>query len=621
MARAKLMILIATATAAVATGAAATAHGATFSTPVKLTGPAGGEPSIATDRKGNVYVDGPQGIPAGANDEAGVGFWASHDDGSTWGPGQNLGSFLGGGDSDVITTPDGTVYIDDLEAIAAEVCKSTDHGATFDSVGPVPDPDHCSHVGQGQAGPSDDRPWLTSDPQGRVYLTYHEFVSAQPLIFRSDNGGSDSFTAGPCGSIITDPTIEANTPTDITGGTLVAKPVTDAAGNLYVLFTTTTQQQNAQAFSQSQPSGTFSQLYLAVSKDHCASFTDHTIYDGASKGTNQTQFGDIFNAITVDGAGNLYTIGTGYVNSPTAFSPTANVFLFTSTDQGQTWSAPKLIGSTNAAHMLPAAVGGPKAGQLAVGYFQTVNGKTDPNDLGGEWAYTTAETGNATNAAPDFTYADVNPGFIYHHGQICNAGILCGTVPGGPSDRSLLDFTAATIDAANCPLFTFAGNPTGTPSTNSGSNTNNYVTRQLSGCFQTAAATSVNSTGAAATIPGAAQLLLSGAISHGRPGGAVLGAGGCLATKTLRFSINAVPGGRVIKAVAYVNNHRVASRRGQSLKGISFARPRGTRLVVKIVTTNNKGGSVITHRTFIACTRTKVTGRTHKHKVKKKKKK
>jgi hypothetical protein len=581
------------------------ASASTFTTPLKLTGPAGGEPSIATDGSGNVYVDGPQGIPAGANDESGVGFWASHDNATSFGPGKNLGSFLGGGDSDVVVTPDASVYIDDLEAVAAAVCKSTDHGNTFDSVGPVPDPDHCTHVGQGQVGPSDDRPWLTTDSKGTVYLTYHEFVTAQPLIFRSDTGGADLFGAGPCGSIVTDPAIEANIPTDVTGGTLVAKPVTDAAGNLYVLFTTTTQQQNAAALAAGQPSGAFSQLYLAVSHDHCKSFTDHTVFDGSKVGTNSVQFGDIFNAITVDGAGNLYTIGTGFVGT-NPFSPTANVYLFSSTDQGQTWKGPTLIGAASAAHSLPAAAGGPSAGQLAVGYFQTTNGVTDPNSTTGKWTYTTAETAAATGAAPAFSYADANPGFDYHNGEICNQGILCGTVPGQPADRSLLDFTSAAIDPAGCPLFTFAGNPTGSPGTNTGANTFNYVTRQLTGCF-TPPAQSTQAGGASLVTP-----------IVGVPGGARRGSPstkGCLAARRLTFRVNPVPHGRVVRAVAYVNGRRVLSVRGPSIKRISFARPRGSVLKVRIVTTNNQGGQVVTIRTFHGCTRSKVTGFTRPHRT------
>jgi hypothetical protein len=137
--------------------------------------------------------------------------------------------------------------------------------------------------------------------------------------------------------------------------------------------------------------------------------------------------------------------------------------------------------------MLPAAAGGPKAGQLAIGYFRTVNGVTDANSTSGKWTYATAQSSNAAAAKPAFAYRAVNPGVVYHNGQICNAGILCGA-PGEPSDRSLLDFTSVALDSHNCPLFTFAGNPTGTPTTNDSTNTFNYVTRQLRGCFNKSAA-------------------------------------------------------------------------------------------------------------------------------------
>jgi hypothetical protein len=460
------------------------AAAASFTTPVALSNPpVGGEPSIATDPQGDVFVAGPQGIPSGTNSTPGTGLWISRDDGNTFQKGTYIGSYIGGGDDDIIYDQ-GAVYTADLEAIASEVCKSTDRGNTFTGVGPVPDSAGCTTINAGQVGPSDDRPWLTADPTDaqRLYVTYHEFVSAQPIAFRTDNGGADDF-ANACGSIITDPSIEANVPTDITGGTLVARPVADKAGNLYILFATTTQQENAAAIAAGYPSGTFSQLYLAVSHDHCQSFTDYTVFDGSKIGTNTVQFGDIFNDLAIDGAGNLYAVGAGAVGT-TPFPTTTNVYLLRSTDQGQHWSSPMMIDRADAAHMLPAAVGGPQAGQLAIGYFRTINGVTDPNSLAGKWTYAAAESTNATVGAPAFTYHDVNPGFVYHNGQICNAGVLCGA-PNQPSDRSLLDFTSAALDAHDCTLFTFAGNPTGTPTTNTSTNTYNYVTRQTSGCFAT----------------------------------------------------------------------------------------------------------------------------------------
>jgi hypothetical protein len=478
--------------------AASSASAASFTTPVKLvgtgssgspdptSGPFGGEPSIAADSLGHVYVQSPEGIPSGASGHAGSGFWISSDDGNTFSSGKYIGSFLGGGDGDVIvanTPKANTVFNADLEAAGTEICQSNDFGQTFAGIGPLPDPSGCTTINGGQAGPSDDRPWLTYDPKGQeLYLTYHEFVSAQPVAFRSDNGGGDDF-ANPCGPLVTDPTIEANIPQDVTGGTLVARPVVDKNGTLYVLFATTTQQENAAAASSGQPSGTFSQLYLAVSKDHCQTFTDSTVYDGTQGGTktNTVQFGDIFNDLAIDGAGNLYVVGDGFVNTP---SNTATTWFLKSTDGGQHWSTPTQLDSPNAAYSLPAAVGGPQAGQLAIGYFRTTNGKTDPNGTSDVWTYSTAESTNANSDSPTFGYGDVNPGFAYHTGDICNAGILCGTVPGGPSDRSLLDFTSVTLDPNGCPLFTFAGN---TPESEANNQTWNFVTRQTSDCFSTTA--------------------------------------------------------------------------------------------------------------------------------------
>jgi hypothetical protein len=475
----------------------ASASAASFTPPVKLVGtnssgnpdpasaPFGGEPSIAADPLGHVYVQSPEGIPSGANGNPGSGFWISNDRGTTFSSGKYIGSYLGGGDGDVIvanTPKANTVFNADLEAAATEICQSTDFGKTFTGIGPFPDPSNCTTINGGQAGPSDDRPWLTYDPKGNhIYLTYHEFISAQPIAFRSDNGGGDGF-ASPCGPLVTDPAIEANVPTDITGGTLVARPVVDKQGNLYVLFATTTQQENAAAAASGSPSGTFSQLYLAVSKDHCQSFTDYTVFDGTNGGqnTNTVQFGDIFNDLAIDGGGNLYVVGDGFVNTP---SNTATTWFLKSTDGGQHWTKPAQLDPGTAGHsayMLPAAIGGPQAGQLAIGYFRTINGKSDPNDTSGVWTYSTAESSNAGGASPTFRYSDVNPGFAYHTGEICNLGILCGTIPGGPSDRSLLDFTSVTLGPSGCPLYVFAGN---TPQSEAAGQTWNFVTRQTSECF------------------------------------------------------------------------------------------------------------------------------------------
>src|SRR5437763_2196251 len=145
--------LIAAVAALGAMSTCASAAPTRFTKPVKLTGPAGGEPSIAADSHGDVFVVSPQAIPSGANGNPGTGLCISRNAGTSFGAGKFIGSYLGGGDNDVIVSK-GTVYTADLEAVASEICKSTNRGNTFTSIGPFPDPESCSKVGIGQAGPS-----------------------------------------------------------------------------------------------------------------------------------------------------------------------------------------------------------------------------------------------------------------------------------------------------------------------------------------------------------------------------------------------------------------------------------------------------------------------------------
>ena len=527
--RNRVLVLAATVSALVLAG---TAHAQAvgppvFSTPFGLLGGNGGEPYVSTDGAGNVVVSSPQGVGGGEGD-----YWVSHDHGATWpATPKNLGSLHGGGDEDNVFAPydgspyAGRLYIADLAATYSTVCTSTDHGNTFTAVGPVPDQSACNAepATNGSVGPSSDRQWLTADKGGRAYLTYHEFNSAQPLAFTTTNGGADGFATS-CGSIIgtNDPLIEQYVPQDITGGTLVSKPVVDAAGNLYILFTTTTQQENLGA-APGSVTGTFSEVFLAVSTDHCGTFNDYTIFDGYNSNLpcqqvptcNTDQFGDIFNQLTIDPAGNLYAVAAGFVGT-SPFATTSDIYLFKHNvaDPLGTWSGPRQLLNDGQGHMMPALTAGIAPGQLAVGFFRTVNNKPNPNDPGAMWTYTVLESNDARVANPVFSVTDMTGGSgtsgnLYHIGDICNSGILCGLgAPGTGTDRSLADFTSAAVDSNGCPFFSFAGNPGGDtpqgPGLGYSGTTLNYVTKQTSNCFTSGPAAN------APEAPLAAGLVLMG---------------------------------------------------------------------------------------------------------------
>ena len=435
---------------------------------------AGGEPSISFDPSGNgdVYVTAPQSIPsalnpffqstskqAPTNGSNGVGVWVSHDHGATWAD-QNIASTTGGGDSDVEVDKDGTVYVADLEAIDTDICTSTDHGKTFASSASA-----CATVTMNHQGPDNDREWLTHSglAAGNVFLTYHDFAGGFPIILKSTDHAS-TFT--PCGSIL-DPRQDAGQNYTPTSGTLVAKPIIDKAGNVYVEVT--------------EPDGTASPIGAALDRLYIAK-TDGKSCNPTTVWGNATIYkdpgadlGKIFNGISLDGGGTPYVVAAGHTK---AGQKTTNVWLFYSTDGGHGWSPPLQVNAPGlTANVLPAVVGGPKPGQIAVGWFGTST-SGDPNTLTNQWRYYVAvskdfgHTWQQTTLTPD----------PIHYGDICTQGLFCGLVPNQPSNRNLADFSSLAVDPVNgCVVAAIPGDPWNRPDQPNGQNTFNsatYIARQ-----------------------------------------------------------------------------------------------------------------------------------------------
>ena len=466
-----------------------------FSAPVKLAGACGGEPSIDVDSQGHVYVSSPKGIAAGLascegvlTSSNGVASWASANGGATFGAKVSVGLINGGGDSDTTVDPlNGDVYVADLAAADAEVCVSTDHGQTYHTIFTGAESCTTPITVSGQTGPDNDREWVNvygptaAYPHKDVYLSYHDFATGLPLVFRSQDGGP--FTALPPPSIgAADPAIAAA----VANGTVVAKPVVDKAGGLYELVTT-----------QATGNGPLQSMYLFKSVDHGMTWTANTVFDGTSAGA---VIGLVFNDLAIDGAGNLYAMTLG---NTAGTAPPDNAYLFTSTDQGGTWSPAKKINTDGRARALAALHGGPLAGQLVLGWFHSAN-TTDTNDVAGQWDYQALESTDATSAVPTFATVDLgstsNPATgIVHQGQICTQGILCTTgqiTGGGQGNRNLADFSSVAVDQNGCAVFTYGDD--GTIHADQGnyaaSLVSNDVARQTTGCFPTTVATSASPT-------------------------------------------------------------------------------------------------------------------------------
>jgi hypothetical protein len=423
---------------------AATARAAdplSFTGPQKLPTFSGGEPSLAFDPNGtgDTYVAAPQGIPSAlaapliGTAPKGVGFWGSHDGGQTFPDVVNTGTGNGGGDSDLEVAGDHTVFAADLEAAAAAICISTDRGKSF--------PNCDTATTSDQQGPENDRQWLTRGTKGELYLTYHDFTAGFPIIEKSTDGGQ-TFT--PCGTII-DPAGPAASTYTPQGGTLVSKPVVGADGTIYVEFTTPPQA--------APPVGAaLNNLYMAASPpggcDGSTTFTDNVIYqdDGAD-------LGKIFQAESIDGAGNLYVVAAGVTKTG---QENNNLWLFASRDGAKTWSAPRQVNPPNLkANVLPWVAGGRGGDELVIGWFGSeLSG--DPNDASNQWRYYAA---TSYSGGESFEYSTVTPDPI-HYEDICTQGIFCGLIPGQPGNRNLADFSTVAVNPANgCVAIALPGDP------------------------------------------------------------------------------------------------------------------------------------------------------------------
>lgn len=460
----------------------------TWTAPMQLQGALnGGEPSLVFDQANPdyAYVVAPQSIPAAANaaiggtNTNGVGFWASSDGGQTFATGINVGSGFGGGDSDVAVSPkSGEVWVADLEAAAADICKSTDHGKTFSSGNALSAADGCSTVTTNQQGPEDDRPWLNAAPDGSVYLTYHDFAFGVPIVERSTDGGA---TFGPCGTIL-DPQGPAGQNYNPAQGTLVAKPAVGPDGSMYVEVT------EPPSTSTSLVGAPLSNLYMAVAQGGCSGqtvFKNYTIYDGSAAGAN---LGKIFNAVTMDGAGNLYVVAAGTLSSA---QKTNDLYLFVSKDHGQTWSKPIQVNPDSlTSNVMPAVVGGFGGGEVAVGWFGC-DQTGDPNTCQ-KWNYYSSESFDYGQSFTTFSNltGGIKGGYI-HYGNICTVGVYCGTPADGDNgngNRDLADFSSAAVDpATGAVVFAIPGDPTNTSGVPNGSS-NVFVVRQTGGTMFTARA-------------------------------------------------------------------------------------------------------------------------------------
>lgn len=433
------------------------------------------EPSDRVDSQGTIYVQSIRGVPGGLD----LWRWSQAIDGApnangtlpfkyegqpdncgifglngggcvnNVGSPTNLGIAPGGGDGDIaVNAPDpNNSAIPNLAlssltlAPGVTATNSRNRGDTF-----FTPPNVVAAL-----VPGDDRMWNDAvNDASTVYIAYHDLATFNINVQRSNNGGL-TYTAG-LGEAIDEatlpaagslsPTSSANTAAQIK----VDNSACPSKGNLYVAFTAP---DNALENANTGPQRT---VYVGVSTDAglgtpTFTFTDHKVFTspagspGAAHGNN-----NIFPAIAVDNFGNVYTV----------WSDNQNVFLSSSSNLGNTWTAPVRVnsdGTVGKANVFP-WVAADAYGHVVVTWLgSSIAGNSNDvatmqpacadgtTDCWAQWNVYAAESVNGNAAVPTFTQHAASD-HIIHSGTICTSGTGCS----GDDSRALADFFQVALD-------------------------------------------------------------------------------------------------------------------------------------------------------------------------------
>lgn len=435
----------------------------------------GGEPGDRVDSQGTVYVESIRGVPGGIDlwrwnqsiegppnsngtlpfkyegqpDNCGIFGLNGGGCVNNVGSPTNLGLAPGGGDADIaVSAPDpNNSAIPNLAltsltlAPGVTATNSRNRGDAF-----FTPPNVVAAL-----VPGDDRMWNdAANDVSTVYVSYHDLATFNIEVQRSNNGGLtytaglgeaiDAATLPAAGSL--SPTSTANTAAQIK----VDNSACPSKGNLYVAFTAP---DNA---TENANTGPQRSVYVGVSADAglgapTFTFTDHKVFAspagslGAAHGNN-----NIFPALAVDDFGNVYTV----------WSDNQNIFLSSSSNLGNTWTAPVRVngdGTVGKANVFP-WVAADAYGHVVVTWLGA-NLAGNSNDVAtmqpacadgttdcwAQWNVYAAESVNGNAAIPAFTQHAASD-HIIHSGTVCTNGTGCSN---GDS-RSLADFFQVALD-------------------------------------------------------------------------------------------------------------------------------------------------------------------------------
>jgi hypothetical protein len=379
----------------------------TFTQPKVLGGPDGLlfgvqdlEPRAAFDPLGNIYVAAIQGTPGGTD------VWKSQDGGNSFtylgqpDGGQSASATagrtpgVGGGDEDIAIGSAGRVYVASLfgvqQPMTITMSGSTTGGATW-----LANP-------MSQNVPLDDRQWIAAAGENTVYLTFAQsgalLVGTNSIFCMKSTDGGLTF---PQIAEVTKPELGVQPEFQ---GNIAVDP---RNGNVYTVFI-------------GHP-GNY--VYVARSTDGGLTFALKLVKSGS-----QTEsYGNVFPVMAVDRGGNLHVV----------YSNGRNIFLASSSNQGDTWTVPvRVNNSTESKTGLSPWIDAGDAGKVDIMWWAT----SAPSNLTGDakWKVYFAQTLNALAKSP--TIAENAATGVFHTGPICVRGTACAA-----GTRDLAEYGSTTV--------------------------------------------------------------------------------------------------------------------------------------------------------------------------------
>jgi len=307
----------------------------------------------------------------------------------------------GGGDTDLAVAPDKNaagfynVYVSSLSLVNVDVSTSTDGGATW-SLNPVTTPETI-----------DDREWIAADTNNKVCISYHDAPQGITVGCSTDAGLTFTQFAS---------AIDANHAFQISEnsiGNLAIDPASHTIYQTYSAITTAAETACAPQLGVSAGTCDYHGVYMAVSTDGGATFTDYPVYINPDPTVG---YGHQFVNVSVDSAGNVYSV----------YTDDHHVYYSFSKDHGKTWSGPYLITTTSGTQIFPWSTAG-DSGKVDVVYYQTpyYDGVNTPDNYPDSAAWTVGFAQNLNALTPGSAWSRQTASPTNHFGGVCESGVTC----------------------------------------------------------------------------------------------------------------------------------------------------------------------------------------------------